>query len=45
MAVQIISNLYHKFPTQTILVITHSNAALNDIFMKVMEKDIDERYG
>eukprot|EP01063_Lacrimia_lanifica_P019949 TRINITY_DN27345_c0_g1_i1.p1 TRINITY_DN27345_c0_g1~~TRINITY_DN27345_c0_g1_i1.p1 ORF type:complete len:1450 (+),score=554.59 TRINITY_DN27345_c0_g1_i1:66-4415(+) len=43
-AVQIICNLYHKFPTQTTLVITHSNAALNDIFAKVVQKDVDERY-
>ncbi|KAJ9442416.1 Pre-mRNA-splicing factor cwf11 [Diplonema papillatum] len=43
-AVQIISNLYHSFPNQITLVITHSNAALNDIFSKVIKKDIDERY-
>jgi intron-binding protein aquarius len=44
-AVQIISCLYHSFPTQRTIVITHSNAALNDIFQKVMNRgDIDERY-
>jgi intron-binding protein aquarius len=44
-AVQIISSLYHSFPTQRTVVITHSNAALNDIFQKVMERgDINERY-
>jgi len=44
-AVQIIANLYHSFPTQRTVVVTHSNAALNDIFAKVMERgDVDERY-
>ena len=44
-AVQIIASLYHSFPTQRTVIITHSNAALNDIFMKVMARgDIDERY-
>jgi len=44
-AVQIISNLYHSFPTQKTVVVTHSNAALNDIFDKVMARgDVDERY-
>lgn len=44
-AVQIISNLYHSFPTQKTVIVTHSNAALNDIFDKVMARgDVDERY-
>ena len=44
-AVQIIANLYHSFPTQRTVIVTHSNAALNDIFDKVMSRgDIDERY-
>jgi intron-binding protein aquarius len=44
-AVQIITNLYHSFPTQRTVIVTHSNAALNDIFDKVMSRgDIDERY-
>lgn len=38
-AVQIIANLYHQYPTQKILVVTHSNAALNDIFAKIMTKE------
>lgn len=43
-AVQIIANLYHSFPTQRTVIITHSNAALNDIFLKLMTRgDIDER--
>lgn len=36
-AVQIISNLYHNYPNQKIVLITHSNAALNDLFEKIME--------
>ena len=44
-AVQIISSLYHTYPTQRTIIVTHSNAALNDIFSKVMARgDIDERY-
>jgi intron-binding protein aquarius len=44
-AVQIISNLYHSFPSQRTVLITHSNAALNDLFEKVMARgDVDERY-
>lgn len=44
-AVQIIASLYHSFPTQRTVIITHSNAALNDVFEKVMSRgDVDERY-
>ncbi len=43
-AVQIISNLYHNHPNQKILVVTHSNAALNDIFEKIMVRDIHPRH-
>ena len=44
-AVQIISSLYQSYPTQRTVIITHSNAALNDIFQKVMARgDIAERY-
>lgn len=44
-AVQVIACLYHSYPTQRTIVITHSNAALNDIFSKVMTRgDVDERY-
>ena len=42
--VQIISQLYHNYPTQKILIITHSNAALNDIFEKIMKRDVDPRH-
>jgi len=35
-AVQIIANLYHNHPTAKTLIVTHSNAALNDLFAKIM---------
>lgn len=43
-AVQIIAALYHSNPTQKILLVTHSNAALNDLFEKIMKRDIDPRH-
>lgn len=43
-AVQIISNLYHNFPNQRTLIVTHSNQALNQLFEKIMALDIDERH-
>ncbi|KAL7556759.1 hypothetical protein ACA910_008092 [Epithemia clementina (nom. ined.)] len=44
-AVQIISSLYHSFPAQRTVIVTHSNAALNDVFEKVMARgDVPERY-
>ncbi|KAJ3213844.1 hypothetical protein HDU67_002387 [Dinochytrium kinnereticum] len=43
-AVQIISNLYHSHPDQNILLITHSNHALNQLFEKIMALDIDPRH-
>ncbi|KAJ1972819.1 hypothetical protein H4R35_004465 [Dimargaris xerosporica] len=43
-AVQIIANLYHTFPDQHILLVTHSNQALNQLFAKIMALDIDERH-
>ncbi|KAK6621554.1 hypothetical protein RUM44_001361 [Polyplax serrata] len=43
-AVQIISNLYHNFPNQRTLIVTHSNQALNQLFEKIMSLDIDERH-
>lgn len=36
-AVQIAAALYHNYPKQRILLITHSNAALNDLFIKIKE--------
>ena len=44
MAVQIISNLYHNFPEQRTVIVTHSNQALNQLFEKIMALDIDERH-
>lgn len=43
-AVQIISNIYHNFPDQRTLIVTHSNQALNQLFEKIMALDIDERH-
>ena len=42
--VQMISNLYHNNPREKILVVTHTNQALNDIFDKISRLDIDERH-
>ncbi len=43
-SLQIISNLYHNFPNQRILIVTHSNQALNDLFEKILERDIKEHH-
>ena len=43
-AVQILHMLYHNFPNQRTLLITHSNHALNDLFQKLMERDVPPRY-
>ena len=44
-AVSIITSLFRSFPTQRTLLVTHSNAALNDLFEKIMATGIvDERY-
>eukprot|EP00803_Ostreobium_quekettii_P001943 evm.model.scf_2381.2 EVM.evm.TU.scf_2381.2 scf_2381:10191-21993(-) len=43
-AVQILHILYHNFPGQRTLLITHSNQALNDLFQKLMERDVPARY-
>ena len=43
-AVQIIANLYKNFPSQKILIVTHSNSALNDLFEKIMQRNIDPRH-
>ncbi|PVU89006.1 hypothetical protein BB561_005611 [Smittium simulii] len=43
-AVQIIHNLYHNFPQQKTLLITHSNQALNQLFEKILYLDIDQRH-
>lgn len=41
---QIISNIYHNFPKQRTLIITHSNQALNHLFEKIAAVDVDERH-
>jgi intron-binding protein aquarius len=43
-AVQIVSLIYHNHPNQRTLILTHSNNALNDIFEKITNLEIDERY-
>jgi intron-binding protein aquarius len=43
-AVQIMHELYHNRPNERTLLITHSNHALNDLFSKIMERDIPARY-
>ena len=43
-AVQILSELFHNHPQQRILLVTHSNHALNDLFAKLAQRDVDERY-
>ena len=43
-AVQIISNLYHNFPEQRTLIVTHSNMALNQLFEKIMALDMKEQH-
>jgi len=35
-AVQIIANIYHNFPKQHTLLVTHSNQALNQLFEKIV---------
>lgn len=44
LAVQLVNLLYHNFPLEKTLVITHSNHALNDIFAKIACLDIDEKH-
>eukprot|EP00850_Spirogloea_muscicola_P023959 SM000413S15642 [mRNA] locus=s413:13687:24995:+ [translate_table: standard] len=43
-AVQILHVLYHNCPSQRTLLITHSNQALNDLFEKIMQRDVPARY-
>ncbi|KXS09989.1 P-loop containing nucleoside triphosphate hydrolase protein [Gonapodya prolifera JEL478] len=43
-AVQVISSLYHNFPSEQILLVTHSNQALNNLFEKIAQSDIDPRH-
>ena len=43
-ATQIINNIYHNFPRERILLVAHSNQALNQLFQKIAVLDIDERH-
>lgn len=43
-AVQIITTLYHNHPNQKILLLTHSNSALNDLFAKIIKRNVDPRH-
>lgn len=43
-ATQIINLLYHNFPSERILLIAHSNQALNQLFQKIIALDIDSRH-
>ncbi|KAL9058335.1 MAG: hypothetical protein Q9162_001790 [Coniocarpon cinnabarinum] len=43
-AVQIINNIYHNFPNERMLLVAHSNQALNQLFAKIARLDIDERH-
>ena len=43
-ATQIINLLYHNFPQERILLVAHSNQALNQLFQKIIALDIDGRH-
>jgi len=43
-ATQIIAGLYRNHPNHKILVVAHSNAALNDLFEKIMQRNVDPRH-
>ena len=43
-ATQIINNIYHDFPAQRTLLLAHSNQALNQLFQKITNLDIDRRH-
>ena len=43
-ATQIINLLYHNFSKERILLVAHSNQALNQLFQKIMALDIDTRH-
>ena len=42
-AVQIMNLIYHNFPNEKTLIITHSNHALNDLFEKITQLNINQR--
>ena len=43
-ATQLISLLYHNFPEERILLVAHSNQALNQLFQKIIALDIDSKH-
>jgi len=43
-AVQVVNLLFHNFPDQKMVLVAHSNQALNDLFEKIVALDIPERY-
>lgn len=43
-AVQILATLYHSNPDQRTLIVTHSNQALNQIFGKMINLDVEEHH-
>lgn len=43
-AVQAVANLYHNYPEERVLVVAHSNNALNHIFEKIVELDVEGRH-
>lgn len=43
-AVQIIYTIYHNFKNERTLFVTHSNHGLNDLFEKLLKKDINQSH-
>lgn len=43
-AVQVVNLIFHNFPDQKMVLVAHSNQALNDLFEKIVALDIPERY-
>lgn len=43
-ATQLINILYHNFPQERILLVAHSNQALNQLFQKIIALDIDPQH-
>ena len=41
---EVVNLLFHNFPDQKIVLVAHSNQALNDLFEKIVALDIPERY-
>jgi intron-binding protein aquarius len=43
-AVQVVANLHRNFPAEKTLLVAHSNAALNDLFEKILERNVPARH-